>query len=99
MGDLPEALGEFALGDLEAGKHPARGAQDGLARGIVDGDAQVERSAGEGGALDQFNGADERGWDAVAASDYVHANSGGGKFRSFRAEEVLEQAEQRIDFA
>ena len=46
MRDFAEALGEFALGNFEAGHHPACGAQNRIARRIIDGDAQFEGAAG-----------------------------------------------------
>ena len=55
VGDFAEALGEFALGNFEAGEHPAGGAKDGVARGIIDGDAQFEGAAGGG---EPFSGVD-----------------------------------------
>lgn len=56
--DFAEAFGEFTLRNFEAGNHPAGGAKDGIARGIIHGNAQFERAAG---SSEFFRGVDRLG--------------------------------------
>lgn len=96
--DFAEAFREFTLRNFEAGNHPAGGAQDGVARGIIHGDAQFERAAGSGEFFRGVNRGGERGRDPVAATDDAQANARGGAAFGFGAEIFLEQDEQRGDF-
>ena len=95
----PRRLREFALRDFEAREHPAGGAQDGVARGIVHGDAQFERASGGGKLFGGFDGLRERRRNPVAPADHAQANACCGACGGFGAKIFFEQPEQGDDLA
>jgi hypothetical protein len=72
------------------------GAQDGVARGVVDGDAQVQALAAGGGALGLGDGGDHLGGQAIAAADHAQAHAvlhaAGGLLAQVGVKEVHEPA-------
>ena len=99
VSDFAETLGKFALRNFEARKHPAGSAKNGVARGIIHGDAQFEGAAGGSDALGGVDGLRE-GWrNAITPADDAQANAFGGALGRLRAKIFFEQAEERNDFA
>ena len=99
VGDFTEAFRKFALRNFQAGKHPAGGAEDGVARGVIYGDAQFEGAAGGSKLFGSFDGLRERRGDAVATADHAQADSRGCAGRGFGAKILFEQREQGNDLA
>src|SRR5262249_30656290 len=98
VGDVAEAASEFALRDFEARKHPARGAKDSVAGGIIEGDAKFHGASGGGGAFGELDGVHKAGWYAIAATDDAQANVRSSACGSVVAQKIFEQAEQRVNF-
>lgn len=70
-----DVLGAQPLGQGFGGEAVCRGGEDGVAGGIVDGDAQVQALAAGGGALGRADGAGKAEGDAIAPAEYGDADA------------------------
>jgi hypothetical protein len=89
-----EALGEFALGYFEAGEHPAGGAKNRVARGIIYGNTQFQSSGGSGGALGGVDRLGKSEGNAITAANYAKAYAFGGASSSVVSKKSFEQGEE-----
>jgi len=94
LGDVcSEGLGRSRVGGLVLGGCDRRGARDGVSRGIVDGDAEMEAATGSCGTLCLFDRLQDMCRKAIATADHFEASALLAEAIGFKAEQGVQKPE------